>query len=239
MKMVRVVAVSDLHGLTPRIPECDLLVIAGDVCPVVGSHSPTRQQHWLETVFFPWLAAVVSEGTAQEVALTPGNHDFVFQRHPLIGTPEHAHLLIDREVELLGLRVYGSPWCPRFGGWAFMLDDSALEEKFSKIPEGLDILITHGPAYGVCDEILSPKWEPHGDTRLGSPELLGRVKEAKPRWHLSGHIHTAQHVPAEVLPGVRSACVSLLDEGYEVRYAPLTFDILAKGDQGDKETVSR
>lgn len=231
MREIKVAAISDLHGLTPSVPACDILIIAGDICPVTGSHAPARQLAWLRNTFLPWCSDQLVSGVGH-IVFTPGNHDFVFQRFPLIETPQYVTCLIDREITVCGVRIYGSPWSSRFGNWAFMLNPEGLAEKFSKIPEGLDILITHGPAYGWCDEILLPMWPPMSDDpHLGSPELAARIKAARPRWHLCGHIHTGNHKPEEVLGGVTAANVSLIDEGYARIYDPLEFSIFREEDE--------
>lgn len=59
---------------------------------------------------------------------------------------ENVHLLIDQEIEIKGLKIYGTPWVPIINYmWAFEADHIKLVEKFKNIPENLDILITHSP----------------------------------------------------------------------------------------------
>ena len=64
-----VVAVSDLHGLLPPVPACDLLLLAGDLCPLLD-HRPAAQAHWLDTDFRRWLRGV----HARQVVFVAGNH---------------------------------------------------------------------------------------------------------------------------------------------------------------------
>lgn len=50
---MKIVATSDFHGVLPpveSIPECDVLVIAGDVCPL-RDHGVEFQRSWLLTNF--------------------------------------------------------------------------------------------------------------------------------------------------------------------------------------------
>ncbi|XP_070534012.1 metallophosphoesterase MPPED2-like [Ptychodera flava] len=52
-----------------------------------------------------------------------------------------------------------------------------------QIPEGIDILITHGPPLGHGDKTMS-------EQRAGCVELLNTIqKRVKPKYHIFGHIH--------------------------------------------------
>ena len=51
-------------------------------------------------------------------------------------------------IELNGLTIYGSPHTPNFKKKAFTMLDDELKEKWKKIPENIDILLTHTPPFG-------------------------------------------------------------------------------------------
>ena len=96
---------------------------------------------------------------------------------------EGVHYLEDSGVEAGGLRVWGSPWQPEFGGWAFNLPrGEQLAAKWASIPAGLDLLITHGPPQGFGDRSWSA-------ARTGCVDLRARVDVVRPKLHLFGHIH--------------------------------------------------
>jgi len=91
-----------------------------------------------------------------------------------------------------GFTIYGSPYQPEFGDWAFNLKRGHdCKEKWSKIPTGVDILITHGPPVG------------HGDLcktgeHAGCEELLKEVQErVRPKIHVFGHIHEGYGVTTD------------------------------------------
>lgn len=173
---MKIIATSDLHGTLPPIPECDLLIIAGDI---TFDHRSGRDLIFLDSYVRSWLDGL----PAGEVVFTPGNHDFAFQNGSYGRiTPLRWHLLIDQEVTIGGLRIYGTPWTPTFFNWAFMKDDADLAQVFNRIPEGLDILISHGPPYGKCDRAMS-------SIRAGSKALLERLHIVQPRVMFCGHIH--------------------------------------------------
>lgn len=57
--------------------------------------------------------------------------------------------LKDSWTSVCGLKVYGSPWQPEFGDWAFNLErGEELLQKWNMIPAGVDVLMTHGPPVG-------------------------------------------------------------------------------------------
>jgi hypothetical protein len=117
-----------------------------------------------------------------------GNHDWIFQKDRQVAENAlnrvGAVYLQDSEKTVGGLRIYGSPWQPIFCDWAFNLSSPDLKEKWARIPEGLDILVTHGPPHGYGD--LNPQNE-----HVGCEHLLTRIDEVKPRYHVFGHLHGA------------------------------------------------
>jgi predicted phosphohydrolase len=172
---VRIVALSDTHCMHERIavPEGDVLIHAGDFC-LSGKASQAR-------AFARWLAA---QPHPHKVVIA-GNHDRCLELDPALGPLlfEGCHYLFDSEVTVAGLRLYGSPWQPWFLDWAFNLPrGERLREKWALIPAGIDVLVTHGPPFGVRDRVLD-------GTPVGCEELLSAIARVRPRVHVFGHIH--------------------------------------------------
>ncbi|MFN4259188.1 MAG: metallophosphoesterase [Gemmataceae bacterium] len=203
----RIVAVSDLHGILPDIPACDLLLIAGDICPV-HNHQLRFQAEWLDTDFRRWLAAV----PARQSVFVAGNHDLVFQHEPRwVPKDLPAIYLQDTGCEWEGWHIWGTPWQPWFFDWAFNLQERRLRDKWALIPDQTDILIVHGPPRGYGDGVACGE-------HTGSPSLLERIDAIRPKLVVFGHIHEGRGEWR--LGDTILANVTILDEKYERQYEP-------------------
>jgi predicted phosphohydrolase len=173
---MRVVCVSDTHGRhdSMQVPDGDLLLHAGD-CSARG----TREQ--IES-FDDWLGRLPHP----HKVVIAGNHDCAFAQDPSARSwITNATYLQDEQLVIGGLRLWGSPWQPRFFDWAFNLDrGEPLRRVWAKIPAGIDILMTHGPPYGILDATF------RGEL-VGCEELLEAVGRVRPKLHVFGHIHEA------------------------------------------------
>lgn len=210
--MTRVIATSDFHGRLPKISECDLLLIAGDICP---SKPPQEQAIWLDTTFRNWLDQV----PAKEIVIIAGNHDHIFEKEPAL-VPKNLkfHYLQDSSITLFGITIYGTPWQLPFWG-SFNLSDGRLTEIYKKIPENVDIIISHGPPFGICDAIITEKSTIH----TGSTSLKKRVFAIKPKFCIFGHIHNAYGLTNE--EEITFANVSLVNDDLEIVHEPLSFTL--------------
>lgn len=171
---VRVCCVSDMHGHFPAIPDCDLLLLGGDYPPT------SRDPSWYGSYFAPWLETLSKRMKIIGVA---GNWDFPFQDDSDIYVPTSGWTYLeDSGTEWNGFKIWGSPWQPVFYWWAFNAKESDLMKIWQKIPDDTDILLLHGPPYGYGD-ITS-------DGHSGSPSLLERIQEIKPKLVIAGHIHS-------------------------------------------------
>jgi len=92
--------------------------------------------------------------------------------------------LQDESFEVYGIKIYGTPWQPAFGNWAFNLPrGKKCLEKWNLIPNNIDILITHTPPVGHGDFACS-------GVRAGCVDLLMSVQNRiQPKYHIFGHIH--------------------------------------------------
>jgi Icc-related predicted phosphoesterase len=120
-------------------------------------------------------------------------------------------------VTVDGIRIYGSPWQPFFCNWAFNLRTSKeLKEKWDLIPEGIDILVTHGPPYGYGDKLAENGSSP--GENVGCKELLKAVERVKPKIHAFGHVHEGFGV--YTLNNTILINASICDEYYRVINKP-------------------
>ena len=210
--MPKIVLISDTHNLHSKItiPECDILIHAGD-----ATGRGTLQE---VSSFLYWL----SQQPAKHKVAIPGNHDWLFDRDPfmarnLLSQYSDIIMLNDELKEVMGLKIYGSPVTPRFFDWAFNADEDDLYETWSKIPDGIDILVTHGPPHGVLDLTDEGK-------SIGCPILANEIMyRIKPKYHIFGHCH--EGYGRQKIEGITYINASTCDRKYQPANPPIILDI--------------
>lgn len=208
---MKIVALSDTHGKHKKVllPEGDLLIHAGDVS-VEGRKSQVID-------FLKWFG----RQPHRHKVFVAGNHDFYFEQNAWHDIkrmiPAGVHYLCDSGVTIEGLKIWGSPITPWFYDWAFNRQPGGdIQKHWNLIPEQTDILVTHGPVFGVLDKIADGK-------SVGCPGLLEKVRAISPRLHISGHIHEAYG--REQLDKTEFINASVLDEHYMVKNKPVIVEI--------------
>jgi predicted phosphodiesterase len=228
MKM-RITFISDTHTkhdkLNGFLPGGDLLLHSGDLS--------SRGYITELEAFFKWYDKIDNYDTK---AFICGNHDFGFQddnervKGLLTGykTIEYLQddlLMVGEDYDTM-IKIWGSPWQPEFHNWAFNLPrGEKLKEKWDMIPTDVDILVTHGPAFGKLDFV------PYDGVNVGCEDLLSKIQEIKPKIHLCGHIHSGRGVVFS--EGTLYVNASVLNDRYEFRNKPITIDFDFKTGEWD------
>lgn len=172
---MRIVCLSDTHDRHDEldVPDGDVLVHGGDFTMVGDPHE-------IEA-----FAGFLARLPHRHKIVIAGNHDFLFQNdgetaRALLGD---AIYLEDSGVEVEGVRFWGSPWQPWFGNWAFNLHrGDPIAEKWRLVPAATDVLVTHGPPWGILDR--TARGEP-----VGCEALEDALRRIRPKLHVFGHIH--------------------------------------------------
>lgn len=184
---MRIVCLSDTHGRhaeIPSIPEGDVLVHAGDFTRFDTFADYANFNQWLGTLPHPHKIVI------------SGNHERTLESNISMGSLllSNAIYLLDQEVVIDGVKFYGSPWQPEFYNWAFNLPrGEPLRRIWAKIPDDVQVLITHGPPFGILDKTRG--FEGDEGEHVGCRELTARLKSLKElRLSVFGHIHESAGV---------------------------------------------
>ena len=168
---------SDTHSRESLIsvPKCDILVHSGD-----ANISTLR----ILNFFISWM----SSQPATYKIFVAGNHDDMCEAVPSLVKQlfhENGVIYLDNaQVEIEGIKIWGSPYTPRYGGWSFMKErGDEMLRVWKMIPEDTDILITHGPPMGILD------FTTRGQVHAGCWDLGYKIRQLKPKLHLFGHVH--------------------------------------------------
>lgn len=223
---MKVCAMSDLHGDLPQIEECDLVLICGDIVSLKCQSFSDSCKKWYKKVFKPWA----EELPCNKVLFIAGNHERGVQGHE-----EEYYELFPKDSKVTFLfddlytykqdyKIYGTPWCTEFGHWAYMADNEHLKEIYSKIPEGLDILMTHDQPYGYGDILLQEDCPWRDGQHIGNVPLAAEVIRKQPKYMFVGHLHSTDHSCINIY-NTKRYNVSLKDEDYIDIYKPLYIQI--------------
>jgi Icc-related predicted phosphoesterase len=208
---LKFVAISDTHcrHRSLRLPKGDVLLHAGDI-------SYRGEKKEIED-FLDWFA---QQPHTHKIFIA-GNHDFFFEREKTAKIksliPESVHYLKDEEIIINNIKIWGSPYTPWFFRWAFNKRRGLpMAKHWENIPNDADIILTHGPAYGVLDMLVN-------EEHAGDKDLLNKLVSIKPKVHVCGHIHesygsTKRH-------GIKFINACILNEGYELINKPIVFEL--------------
>ncbi len=255
---MKIVAISDTHNRHKQIKVFKETVfsmvdgedkeqepLGGDIIIHAGDATGRGESGEVEA-FIKWYGSL----DFSHRILVPGNHDFFFERQP-----ERARelceqygvtLLIDESVVVNGVKIHGSPVQPWFHNWAFnrarTLEAATtvhpwIKNHWDLIPDDTDILVTHGPPYGVLDEVVRVDGSSYNPPNLvGCEELMYAVKRIKPDIHIFGHIHCGHG--QKHLNGTSFYNVAICDEMYSASMPVTEIDYEKEENNGKNESQS-
>lgn len=232
--MTKIVCVSDTHLAEPDLPKGDILIHAGDFT-YRGTPKEIAQSLY-------WLAKHIHK--YEVVIITPGNHDWGYEldysQNKQECVDKGIYVLNDEALTFDGIKFWGSPITPEFCSWAFNRDrGAAIRNHWDLIPEDTNVLISHGPPYGILDgvpkfnkELLGydkhyrPMWAKKVNSveHTGCQDLLLRITQLKQlKLHVFGHIHESYGLIT--INGVQYINASIMDGDYQPVNKPIITEI--------------
>lgn len=213
---MKICFISDTHNLhrvvhyleKEQMENVDLLIHAGDIS-MSGTELEIKD-------FIRWL----NDFPAKYKIFIGGNHDRYLEKvkdgeiRKLLS--KNVFYLNNNGISLENICIWGSPVQPGAGKSTFKKRSGEEITKYWRlIPKGIDILVTHGPPFGILDRTKK-------GANAGCKDLLKRIRNIKPAYHVFGHIHENY---GQLYDGItRYINASLLNERYRLLNDPVILD---------------
>ena len=150
------------------------------------------------------------------------------------------------------IKFWGSPHCRWINAkWAFPHVDDDQEniiaalptprevlKPFEKMPDVADVVVTHGPRYGVLDYLPGATDGPRKGPHIGSSGLSDAIRTTRPVLHIHGHIHE-QSGTFDDGGGTLTVNAAICDGGYNATNPPRVVDLSDTPETGLIATVVR
>ncbi|KAL2074183.1 hypothetical protein VTL71DRAFT_7961 [Oculimacula yallundae] len=203
-RRTRFVCISDTHNASPggafKLPKGDVLIHAGDMTNQGSYPELKKTLNWLEEADF------------EKKIVIAGNHDITldtdfYLQHGLhfhnqnIQNPVQCQDLLESSPSITWLKhesavvkltsptgprttfkIFGSPYSPAEGKWAFGYRADEAEQLWSHIPLDSDIVLTHTPPRDHFDVRT-------GQSPVGCVGLREALWRVRPRLAICGHVH--------------------------------------------------
>lgn len=133
----------------------------------------------LKAEYLSFLATMVPV----PVLYVHGNHDYKYETKP----PEGCICIDDTIFEYEGIRILGLGGSRRYKPGPFQYTEKEMKRRvcnFSmkrKLKKGVDIIVTHAPAYGLHDDV--------DVCHRGFDTFNQLIEKHQPRFFVHGHVH--------------------------------------------------
>lgn len=192
-KRVKILFISDTHELHRTMYSVEEAVATEEIDLIIhcGDGANHRNPHMNLNPMLDCLTWLNSLGP--QVIYCPGNHDVSIEKDLIhLSQFKNVDIVIHDSITFQTgnedfIKIFCSPYTPTFGqGWAWNIKRQKIDNVWKDIPEDTDILVTHGPPYGILDKT---GYEGKMIEAVGCKSLLNHVHRVKPKIHAFGHVH--------------------------------------------------
>ncbi len=214
---MKIVIASDTHSkFNYEVPDADVFIHCGDWSFTGSVNAVTKFNRFLGNL------------PHKHKLYIPGNHELGMEQNYSLYEEilENGTNIDGKSIEIDGIKFFGTSTTSPFGKWAFMLDDEQRKRFWENAPDDIDVVVSHGPPFGLLDTVDGLEIEPGKLENLGCKYFRKYIERVKPKLACWGHIHdsagqmTLKHwdYPHDTL------CVNaaLMNENYKLVNEPIT-----------------